>query len=347
MADNQGKGAGIEHLDTDNYGTWSFRMKNYLISKGLGGCIDGTATTAGSDKDQNALSQIALHVKDHHIATISQCATAKAAWDALKAVHQANNVARRQQLRRDVNSIKMGSGELLTKYFNRAKTLWQEPSATGDTLSESELVWTVLHGLPKEYVLMVSVFEASDSTELAMDARLSKLLPTEAKITRTCDDEGRAWPCVHSGRQGAPPAHPDPHLCHLPSGGPGCSLVDCSFRRPPGSWSAWASPSPSRPLAALGRRPLGLAAPSFAAQLVDLVQGCLPGGGLGAGFDPGLGSFAEAPVAGVVETLRRAATRDRMRVLTDVRALGREVGFPAVWFKGRSPLLLPEAFVRL
>jgi hypothetical protein len=52
-------------------------------------------------------------------------------------------------------------------------------------------------------------------------------------------------------------------------------------------------------------------------------------------------------VVGVVETLRRAVTRDRLRVLTDVRALGREVGVPAVWFRGRSPLLLPEAFVRL
>jgi hypothetical protein len=64
MADDAAKGSSIEHLDTDNYGTWSFRMKNYLISKGLGGCIDGTATTAGSDKDQKALSHIALHVKD-------------------------------------------------------------------------------------------------------------------------------------------------------------------------------------------------------------------------------------------------------------------------------------------
>jgi hypothetical protein len=54
-----------------------------------------------------------------------------------------------------------------------------------------------------------------------------------------------------------------------------------------------------------------------------------------------------ALVAGVVETLRRAVTRDRLRALTDVRALGREVGVPTVWFRGRSPLLLPEAFVRL
>jgi uncharacterized membrane protein YgcG len=193
MADDTSKGSGIEHLDTDNYGTWSFRMKNYLISKGLGGCIDGTATTAGSDKDQKALSHIALHVKDHHIATISTCTTAKAAWDALKAVHQAKNMARRQQLRRSLNAIKMGSAEPLTKYFNRAKTLWQELAATGDSLNESELVWVVLHGLPKEYELMVTVFEAGDSRELSMDATLAKLLPIEVKVGRTDDDDGKAF----------------------------------------------------------------------------------------------------------------------------------------------------------
>jgi hypothetical protein len=193
MAEDAARGSSIELLDTDNYGTWSFRMKNYLISKGLGGCIDGTATTPGSEKDQKALSHIALHVKDHHIATISGCTTSKAAWDALKAVHQAKNMARRQQLRRDINSIKMGNGEPLNKYFNRGKTLWQDLAATGDTLSESELVWTLLHGLPKEYELMVTVFEATDASNLTMDTTLSKLLPIEVKNNRTGEDEGKAF----------------------------------------------------------------------------------------------------------------------------------------------------------
>jgi hypothetical protein len=102
-------------------------------------------------------------------------------------------MARRQQLRRDLNSIKMGNAEPLTKYFNRAKTLWQELAATGDTLSESELVWMVLHGLPKDYELMVTVFEAGDARDLSMDATLAKLLPTEAKITPTDEDEGKAF----------------------------------------------------------------------------------------------------------------------------------------------------------
>jgi hypothetical protein len=48
-------------------------------------------------------------------------------------------MARRQQLRRSLNAIKMGSAEPLTKYFNRAKTLWQELAATGDSLNESGL----------------------------------------------------------------------------------------------------------------------------------------------------------------------------------------------------------------
>jgi hypothetical protein len=193
MADDSAKGSSIELLDTNNWGTWSFRMKNYLISKGLGGCIDGTGTTAGSERDQKALSHIALHVKDHHIATISACTTAKAAWDALKALHQAKNMARRQQLRRDLTAIRMNDGEPLTVYFNRAKTMWQDLVATGDTLTESELVWIVLNGLPKEYELMVTIFEAGDARDLNMDATLAKLLPVDAKITRVIEDEGKAF----------------------------------------------------------------------------------------------------------------------------------------------------------
>jgi hypothetical protein len=39
----------------------------------------------------------------------------------------------------------------------------------------------VLDGLPKEYELMVTVFEAADSREQSMDATLAKLLPVEVK----------------------------------------------------------------------------------------------------------------------------------------------------------------------
>jgi hypothetical protein len=114
------KFAGIELLDTHNYGTWSFRMKNLLVSKGLATTLDGlpdTATAADRDIDKKALSYIGLCVKEHHIATIRACTTAKAAWDALSAVHQSKTVSRRLQLRRELNSIKKTTAEPLSVFF--------------------------------------------------------------------------------------------------------------------------------------------------------------------------------------------------------------------------------------
>jgi hypothetical protein len=60
-------------------------------------------------------------------------------------------------------------------------------AATGNSLDESELVWIVLHGLPREYELMVTVVEASDVRELSMDATLAKLLPVEAKTLQSLE----------------------------------------------------------------------------------------------------------------------------------------------------------------
>jgi hypothetical protein len=56
----------VELLDQDNYGSWSMRMEFLLESKGLGGCIDGTASVQGSEKDRKARALIGLHVKEHH-----------------------------------------------------------------------------------------------------------------------------------------------------------------------------------------------------------------------------------------------------------------------------------------
>ena len=55
----------VERLDVDNYATWSIRMRALLITKGLWGAVTGDSIDP--DKDQKALTQIILHVKDHHL----------------------------------------------------------------------------------------------------------------------------------------------------------------------------------------------------------------------------------------------------------------------------------------
>jgi hypothetical protein len=111
----------LERLDVDNYATWSIRMRALLISKGLWGAVTGDSIDP--DKDQKALAQIILHVKDHHLMTVGNCATAQTAWDTLKNTYEAKTNARKLILRRELTQLKMGATEPLTMYAARAKDI--------------------------------------------------------------------------------------------------------------------------------------------------------------------------------------------------------------------------------
>jgi hypothetical protein len=65
----------LERLDVDNYAVWSLRMKAYLMIKGLWKAVTGESTDV--EMGQKALSQIVLHVKDHHLANLVSCTSTK------------------------------------------------------------------------------------------------------------------------------------------------------------------------------------------------------------------------------------------------------------------------------
>jgi hypothetical protein len=68
----------LERLDVDNYAS---RMRYLLIARGLWDAVVGESIDA--DKDRKALALIGLHVKDHHLATLERCESAKIAWERL------------------------------------------------------------------------------------------------------------------------------------------------------------------------------------------------------------------------------------------------------------------------
>lgn len=169
----------VEYLDVDNYATWSIRMQALLLSKGLWSAVTGTSTD--EEKDQKALAQIILHVKDHHLMTVGNCATAKIAWDTLKATYQAKTNARKMILRRELTQLKMSATEQLSVYASRAKTIQAQMSAAGDDVKDQELAMQFLAGLPPAYGMISTVLTASDK-ELKIDEILPKLLPVEQTI---------------------------------------------------------------------------------------------------------------------------------------------------------------------
>jgi len=96
-----------------------------------------------------ALALIGLNVKEHHLSTLDACTTAKEAWTKLESTYKAKTMARRLQLKRELNNLKKGTSEPLPKYISRVRTIWNDLKASGHDIKESEVVLNVLAGLPK------------------------------------------------------------------------------------------------------------------------------------------------------------------------------------------------------
>ena len=172
----------IDKLDTDNYAVWSVKMKAYLVIKDLWSTISGKGDVKPG-ADEKALAPLALHVKDFHLATLSKAESAKDAWETLESVYQAKSTARRLQLKRELNNLRKEPSEALTKYVSRATDLRDQLISAGHTIEDSEVVMSVLAGLPKEFDTVVAVLEITDD-KLELDVVLAKLLQAEQRLTR-------------------------------------------------------------------------------------------------------------------------------------------------------------------
>ena len=189
----------IDKLDTDNYAVWSVKMKAYLVIKDLWSTISGKGDVKPG-ADEKALAQLALHVKDFHLATLSKAESAKDAWETLEAVYQAKSTARRLQLKRELNNLRKEPSEALTKYVSRATDLRDQLIAACHTIEDSEVVMSVLAGLPKEFDTVVAVLEITDD-KLELDVVLAKLLQAEQRLTRGEKADNRALFTNTSSRQ--------------------------------------------------------------------------------------------------------------------------------------------------
>ena len=189
----------IEKLDTDNYAVWSVKMKAFLIIKELWSAVTGEDTLRPGT-DEKALAQLALHVKDHHLPSLSKASTAAEAWQKLESVYQAKSTARQLLLKRELNSLRKEPSEPLTNYVSRATDMRDQLLAAGHTMEESELVMCILAGLPRDFDTVVAVLEISDH-KLELDTVLSKLLQAEQRLGREEKPNNRAFFTSRSSNQ--------------------------------------------------------------------------------------------------------------------------------------------------
>lgn len=112
--------------------------------------------------DEKAHALITLYLKTMHLSTARQCKTAKELWNTLNESYKKKGVARRLQLRRELNELSLGPSETLTSYFDRAKTIRDDLAAIGAEANEEDVVKALLNGLTREYDMLVTIFETQE-----------------------------------------------------------------------------------------------------------------------------------------------------------------------------------------
>jgi hypothetical protein len=179
-------GMSIERLDWDNYLVWAANMKFFLTTKKCWHTVVSTeAPTTPEDikADELALSYIGLLVKPHHQPTILRCTTANQAWTTLQGIFAAKSFARKLQLRRELNSLKMASTETVTAFTNRAKALQDQLNAAGHKVEDIDVACQVLAGLPSTFDTVVTVIETTTASagSFTVDDILPHLLQAEQR----------------------------------------------------------------------------------------------------------------------------------------------------------------------
>jgi hypothetical protein len=118
--------------------------------------VDSSAT---AKQPQGALALTGLHVKDHHLGNVAAAKTAKELWDDLEATYKSKSNARKMLLRKEINSVKLGSGEPISMYVARTEDLYKSLTAASSDMKPEELAFAILASLPDEHGTLVTILE--------------------------------------------------------------------------------------------------------------------------------------------------------------------------------------------
>jgi hypothetical protein len=170
----------LEPLDVDNYATWAFKMRNWLVVKDLWDAIEGGSSVSPS-VDAKALAYIRLCVKEYHMPTLASVQSAKEAWEVLEATYKSKSEARKISLHQELLHLKKSNGEDITQYISRAKCIRDDLVAAGENPKSINVIAPVLNGLPASFTPLCLALIAQ-SASLTLEELESKLISAQALL---------------------------------------------------------------------------------------------------------------------------------------------------------------------
>ena len=153
----------ITKLDgEDNWSTWKFQVKHFMLAKGLWKYVEGTVFESGaSDTEmQRAFSYLVMSIAPSQLYLITTCDSPQEAWKILTSHFDRNTLANKLFLKKQYFRCEMREGESVVNHIKRMKELSDKLASIGSVISEEDQMVTLLGSLPASYSSLVTALEA-------------------------------------------------------------------------------------------------------------------------------------------------------------------------------------------
>ncbi|XP_075483565.1 uncharacterized protein LOC142523718 [Primulina tabacum] len=153
-----------------------------------------TDEVQSSNYNSKALNAIFTSVDVNMFSLITNCTSAKSAWDILQRHCEGSESVRRTRLRMLTSKfemMRMEESENILDYDRRLREMANETFSLGDPISNERLVSKVLRSLPERFNIKIcAIDEAKDTSQMPLEDLISSLRTFEMNLDMQKKEQG-------------------------------------------------------------------------------------------------------------------------------------------------------------
>ena len=187
----------FDKLNVDNYHSWEFSMRMFLIGKNLWEIVQGTEVLADDANNETkekfqkrsnvALATICLGVTKDLQIIVRPSKTAKEAWDSLAKRFVEKTLSKKIFYRRKLYHAQMASRADMTAHIDHIKMISEHLEAVDDPVSDNDLVMILISSWPSEYNNLVTTLETLSEDKLTWTYVRDRAIAECERISRGKD----------------------------------------------------------------------------------------------------------------------------------------------------------------